>query len=148
MVMSGELREVIVFGPVFSSQVRSIVWLAIDWPKRRLSLGVSRWMIEGKNPSILEKWWVGRWGVILSCLLVAVVRLNAVKRPRIVTVRAAVFSRGGMDIMGVFSGVIFMEIKKPAKMLPQASRLMGLIVVRSFSLMGERGLNRGFPIEM
>lgn len=44
------------FGPDFSDQVWSIVWLAIVCPRRRLTLGRERWMIEGKNPSILEKW--------------------------------------------------------------------------------------------
>lgn len=31
-------------------------------------------------------------------------------------------------------------------MLPQASRLIGLITAGLFSLIGERGLNRGWPI--
>lgn len=56
VVTRGRLRDVRAFGPVFSSHVWSIVWLAITWPKIRLSLGGSRWMIAGKNPSMLEKW--------------------------------------------------------------------------------------------
>lgn len=83
----------------------------------------------------------------LNCLLVMVASSRAVKRPRIVTARAAIFSGRGIDITGVFSGVMFIIIRNPAIMLPQASRLMGLIRVGLFSLMGERGLNRGVFME-
>lgn len=55
-VMSGRLIDIAALGPVFSSQAWSIIWLAIDCPRRRLSLGTRRWIIGGKNPSILEKW--------------------------------------------------------------------------------------------
>jgi len=51
----GRFAEAIAFGPVFSSQIWSIIWVAIVWPRMRLSFGVRRWMIDGKNPSILEK---------------------------------------------------------------------------------------------
>lgn len=71
----------------------------------------------------------------------------AVRTPRRVTVRAASFRRGGMDITGVFIGRTLDVIRRPAMMLPQASRLMGLITVGLFSLMGESGVNRGFPME-
>lgn len=37
-------------------------------------------------------------------------------------------------------------ISRPAKILPQASRLRGLITAGLFSLMGESGLNRGWPM--
>jgi len=57
--------------------------------------------------------------------------------------RAASFSRGGIDIIGVFRGVMLEVIKRPARMLPQANRLIGLITVGLFSLMGEWVLNRG-----
>lgn len=52
----GMLRDVMALGPVFSSQARSIIWVAIDCPRIRLSLGGRRWIIVGKNPSMLEKW--------------------------------------------------------------------------------------------
>jgi len=55
--MRGRLREAVALGPDFSSQVWSIIWLAIAWPRVRLSFGVRRWMIAGKKPSMLEKWW-------------------------------------------------------------------------------------------
>jgi len=72
---------------------------------------------------------------------------RAVISPRIVTARAASFSRGGIDITGVFRGIILEVIKRPATMLPRAKRLMGLITIGLFSLMGEKALNRGRPIE-
>lgn len=56
-VIRGELREIAAFGPIFSNQVRSMVWVATDWPRRRLILGASRWIMGGKNPNMLEKWW-------------------------------------------------------------------------------------------
>lgn len=104
-------------------------------------------MIAGKNPSMLEKWWVGRLGVILNCLLVKEASSRAINTPIIVTVRAANLRMGGIDIMGVFRGVIWEVIKRPAMMLPQAKRSMGLITAGLFSLIGESGLNRGYPMD-
>lgn len=72
---------------------------------------------------------------------------RAVRSPKMVTIRAASFSRGGIDITGVLIGVIEEVIMSPARMLPQASRLIGLMTVGLFSLMGEREGNRGCPIE-
>jgi len=82
----------------------------------------------------------------LNCLLVSEASSRARSRPRMVTVRAASFRRGGMDITGVFRGIILEVISKPAIMLPQASRLMGLMTAGLFSLIGESELNRGWPI--
>lgn len=114
-------------------------------PRARLSLGVKRWIIIGKNPSMLEKWCVGRLGVVLNCLLVREASSRAVSSPRIVMVRAVSLRRGCIDMTGVFRGRMFEVIRRPAIMLPQAKRLMGLIIVGLFSLMGERVLNRGCP---
>lgn len=72
---------------------------------------------------------------------------KAIRRPVIVTARAANLRSGGIDITGVLIGTRFDVISRPAMMLPQASRLMGLITAGSFSLMGENELNRGCPIE-
>lgn len=72
---------------------------------------------------------------------------SAVSTPITVTARAAVFRRGGMDITGVLRGRILEVINNPARMLPQARRLMGLITVGLFSLIGESELNRGNPID-
>lgn len=83
----------------------------------------------------------------LNCLLVNEASSRARRRPRIVTISAASLRRGGMVITGVFRGKIFEVIKRPAIMLPQASRLMGLITAGLFSLMGDSELKRGWPIE-
>lgn len=46
MLLAVEIRgrfvEVTVLGPTFSSHVWSTSWLAINWPRTRLSLGVKR----------------------------------------------------------------------------------------------------------
>ena len=86
-------------------------------------------------------------GVGLGCLLASEASCKAVNRPRIETISAANFSKGGIDITGVFKGRIFEVISRPAMMLPQASRLMGLITAGLFSLIGDSELNRGCPIE-
>ena len=104
-------------------------------------------MIAGKNPSMLEKWCRLRWGAGLNCLFVSVASSRATRRPRTVTTRAASFSRGGIVITGVLKGVMLEVIRSPAIMLPQASRLMGLRTAGLFSLIGESGANRGWPIE-
>lgn len=64
-----------------------------------------------------------------------------------VTARAASFRGGAMDMTGVFKGVMLEVIRSPARMLPQARRLIGLITAGLFSLMGESALNRGNPID-
>ena len=82
-------------------------------------------------------------GLILTCLLVKDASSRAVRRPRMVTIRALSFRLGCIVMIGVFKGVIFEVIKSPAIMLPQASRLIGLITAGLFSLIGERGGKRG-----
>lgn len=52
----GVVALAIALGPVFSSHVWSTIWLAIFWPRRRLSCGAWRWMIAGTNPREAEKW--------------------------------------------------------------------------------------------
>jgi len=96
---------------------------------------------------MLEKWWVVSTGVGLNCLLVRDANSRAIIRPRIVTARAASFNKGGIDMTGVFKGRMLEVIRRPAIMLPHASRLMGLITAGLFSLMGERALNRGCPMD-
>lgn len=133
------------FGPVISSHVWSSL-VAIDCPRVRLSLGGSRWIIAGKYPSMFEKWCKGIVGVILTCLLVMVVSSMATRSPIIVTMRAASFRVVGIVIVGVFEGRKLDVMISPAMMLPQASRLMGLITRGLFSLMGDSGRNRGDPM--
>lgn len=95
---------------------------------------------------MFEKLWGVRCGTGFSCLVVSEANSRAIKRPRIVIIRAASFSTGCIVITGVFKGTILEEIRKPPIMLPHARRLMGFISIGSFSLMGARGKNRGCPI--
>lgn len=85
--------------------------------------------------------------MVLSCLVVKEANSQAINTPRIVTARAASLRVGCMDITGVLRGVMFEVIRRPAKMLPHARRLIGLMTVGLFSLIGERGLNRGWPMD-
>lgn len=85
--------------------------------------------------------------MVLYCLFVREAISRARRNPRIVTARAANFRRGGMDIIGVLKGRALDVIRSPAIMLPHASRLIGLITAGLFSLIGERELNRGCPID-
>jgi len=96
---------------------------------------------------MLEKWWEARVGLILTCLLVIDASSKAVRSPRVVTIRALNFRPGCIVMMGVLRGRILEVIRRPAMMLPQASRLMGLITAGLFSLMGDRAEKRGKPIE-
>lgn len=83
----------------------------------------------------------------MNCLVVKDASSRAVKSPIIVTIRAASFRRGGIVIVGVFRGIINEVMIRPAIMLPQASRLIGLITAELFSLMGDNGRNRGWPMD-
>ena len=85
-------------------------------------------------------------GVIFTCLLVMLARSMAISKPIIVTSRAAILRVVGIVMIGVFIGRKLCVMMNPAMMLPQASRLMGLITSGLFSLIGERGRNRGVPI--
>lgn len=85
-------------------------------------------------------------GVIFTCLLVRLASSMAVIRPAIVTRRAVVFIIIGIVMTGVFIGRKFCVIISPAMILPQASRLMELITNGLFSLIGDKGKNRGVPM--
>lgn len=116
-------------------------------PKVRLSLGISRWMVAGKYPNILEKLWRGMVGVVLNCLLVREASSMAMRRPVIVTAKAASLRRGGIVMIGVLDGMKFEVMIRPAMILPQAKRLRGLMTEGLFSLIGESVRNRGVPME-
>lgn len=95
---------------------------------------------------MFDGWWKAGLGVGENCLFVKEASSRAIKSPIKVTPRAANLRRRGMLIIGVFIGSIDWVIIKPAKMLPRARRLMGLITAELFSLMGDREANRGCPI--
>lgn len=86
-------------------------------------------------------------GAVFSCLLVRLASSMAVISPVMVTTSAASFRRGGIVIIWVFVGIKFEVIIRPAIILPQARRLIGFSSVGSFSLIGDRGKNRGCPID-
>lgn len=103
--------------------------------------------MAGTKPREVEKWWGVRRGVVFSCLLVIVASSRAIIRPRTETARAANFSSEGIVSTGVLVRFVFSIIKRPPKMLPQAKRIRGRITAGLFSLIGERGRNRGVPME-
>lgn len=103
--------------------------------------------MAGKKPSMFEKWWGARMGAGLNCLVVREASSRAITSPRMVTVRAASFRSGGMVIIGVLNGRKFVVRSRPAIMLPHASRLRGFVTEGLFSLIGERALNRGCPMD-
>lgn len=70
----------------------------------------------------------------------------AIVNPKIVTDRAASFKYRGMVMMGLFIGGMSLEIKKPAKILPKASRLMAFFSCGLFSLILIVGRNRGLDM--
>lgn len=115
-------------------------------PKTRVSLGIRRCIIVWKKPSMFEKWWGDVEGRIFTCFLVIEESSKAVRSPSAVTIIADNLREGCIVITGVFKGVRFEVIRSPAIMLPHASRLIGLITIGLFSLIGERGLSRGCPI--
>lgn len=83
----------------------------------------------------------------MNCLFVKDASSRAINSPKMVTTRAASLRRGGIVMTGVFKGIMFEVIRRPATMLPQANRLIGLITAGLFSLIGDMGLNRGWPME-
>lgn len=90
---------------------------------------------------------MGIIGVVLICLFVKDERSKANNSPRTVTISALSFRVVCIVITGVVRGKILEVIKRPASTLPPASRIIGLITAGLFSLTGERGGNRGCPIE-
>lgn len=58
----------------------------------------------------------------------------AIEKPKIVTNRAVIFIYRGMVIWGTLFGETRLVIRKPAKILPSARRLIELISEGLFSL--------------
>jgi len=84
--------------------------------------------------------------VDLNCVCVKEDRSKAIMSPRMETVRAPSLRRRGIVRVGVERGRKLDMIRRPASMLPHARRLIGLEREGSFSLIGERGKNRGWPM--
>lgn len=98
----------------------------------------------GKYPRRFENL---RWleGVLNFKFCVARLSSRATVKPSRVTNMAVVFRYIGIVICGIVWGVMLFEIRNPAKMLPTKSRLIGLISVGLFSLMGVSDGKRGWP---
>lgn len=77
-------------------------------------------------------------------LLVRLLSSSAIAKPVMVIIRAVVFRYQGMVITCTVEGGMLYEMKNPAKILPSASRLIGLVSIVLFSLImimeGKRGL--------
>ncbi len=80
---------------------------------------------------------------IISDLLVVEFNSIAISRPVMVTIRAENLEIGGMVSGTIDVGGMFIVRRKPAKMLPMARRIIGLIRFGWFSLIGDTGRNRG-----
>lgn len=76
-----------------------------------------------------------------------VMRLSsmAMVKPARVTSRAVSFRYSGIVIWGTVEGGMLLEMRKPAKILPISSRVIGLINKGLFSLIKIKEGNRGFP---
>ena len=92
----------------------------------------------GKYPSEVEK--DASW-VFLFILKfwVSVLSSSAIAKPIIVTSMAVIFKYHGIVITWMLVGGMLWEMKNPAKMLPSAKRLIGLIRSGLFSFMIIRG---------
>lgn len=66
-------------------------------------------------------------------------------KPVRVTAKAASFKYSGIVIWGTVEGVMLLEIRNPAKILPISRRVIGFINDGLFSLIEVREGNRGFP---
>lgn len=131
------------FGPTFSYQDWSIRCVAMFWLNFKFTIGSERCIRVLKYASEFEKLWVleGFW-----VLFTIVISSKASSRPRIVTVSAVILMYVGIVVGGVFNGVIFSEMSKPATMLPIARRVIGLIIVGLFSFSRSVEGYRGCPV--
>lgn len=122
-------------GPSFLYQNRSMRCKAIFCPVSSAFMGVMRWVSRLKYPKEEEKF---RQLFCFGCVRVWAMfdSSRARRAPRMVTIMAAVFVMMGMVIGGVFVGGMKDVISRPARMLPKASRVMGLMIVGLFSLIG------------
>lgn len=65
--------------------------------------------------------------------------------PIVVTIRAICFMNVGMVMVMEDEGGIVVVSINPAKIVPSASRIIGLIRLGLFSLRGNIVMNRGYP---
>ena len=84
--------------------------------------------------------------VFIDSFMVRLFSSSAIRNPNTEIIRAVVFKNHGIVRTGMLVGGILYEMTNPAKMLPNARRLIGFMRSGSFSLMEIRGGKRGFVI--
>lgn len=71
----------------------------------------------------------------------------ASRRPERVTIMAANLVVRGIERIWILLGVMLKKISRPATILPQANREIGLIIEWLLSLMASKGKERGVSIK-
>lgn len=98
-----------------------------------------------KYPREVEKFEKGVCFVRISVWAIfEISRARAI--PRAVTTRAVILMWSGMVIGGVFVGRMNEVIRKPARMLPSARRVIGEVTAGLFSFIGVKGGIRVKPV--
>lgn len=122
-------------GPIFLYQDRSIRCVAIFCPLFSSFVELRRCISGLKYPSVDEKFRrVFCFGWVRVCVMFRSSRAKIA--PKIVAMIAAVFVSMGMVMGGVFEGRVYDVMSRPARMLPRARRVIGLMIVGLFSFMG------------
>lgn len=98
-----------------------------------------RWIIDGKYPRDVEND-AGLEVVFMEKFRVKLFSSRAMANPMIEISRAVTLRYQGIVSIGILVGGILSEMRKPAKMLPSANRLIGLIrsgLLSSMMISGE-----------
>lgn len=101
--------------------------------------GIIRWIIDGKYPRDVEND-AGLEVVFMEKFRVKLFSSRAMANPMIEISRAVTLRYQGIVSIGILVGGILSEMRKPAKMLPSANRLIGLIrsgLLSSMMISGE-----------
>lgn len=132
-------------GPSILYQERSIRWEAMFCPPLRRLVMLRRWVRGLKYPRDVEKFERGVCFVRRRVWVIFEIS-NARAMPRAVTAKAIILMERGMVIGGVFVGVMNEVMRKPARMLPSARRVIGEVTAGLFSFIGVKGGIRTKPV--
>lgn len=141
VLIGGSIWHDTPFGPNFSYHNMSVIWVEIFCPKFSFIFGVVRCTIVGKKASIFEKVW------IVLCFGEKLEMSIATISPTIVTIKAVSFIIIGIVRTCVFIGRVQLIISMPAIILPQANRVIGLMIKGLFSLIVKTVRDRGVFID-
>lgn len=122
------------FGIKFSNQIISRRCEDTFKLEFRVFCGRIRWIIGGKYPSEVEND-EGLEVVLIERFMVRLFSSSAIANPKIEIERAVILRYQGIVRIGMLVGGMLNEIRNPAKMLPSARRLIGLIRFGLFSFM-------------